>query len=185
MKHITAGLFTDRERASEAAEELGDRGFSDSISIITRDMDSGEVETEVVDQDVRDGAAVGATAGGFIGAIAGLLTAAVPVTIAGLGIVLVGGPLAALLGAATGALAGGLVGALVDLGFPDDTAQIYEESIYAGEVLVTAETTPENSGLAEQILEGAGAHDVMTVATEPAKDSDDNAAMEDEDVEVI
>src|SRR5690606_32936946 len=103
--------------------------------------------------------------GGPLGAIAGLIAGAVSVAIPG-GLLLVGGPLAVIWGvsgAALGALGGGLLGALVDAGFPDNKAQMFEKHIMEGEVLVAVTADDEKYESVEQILTAQGAHDILTL----------------------
>jgi hypothetical protein len=93
-----------------------------------------------------EGAATGAVVGGSIGALAGLATIAgiIPV----IGPIFAAGPLLAVLGISagavgtvaagglTGVIAGGIIGTLVNLGATESQAQVYEERLIAGDVLV-------------------------------------------------
>jgi hypothetical protein len=176
MAQMVLGIFTDRDHANMAVDELQSQGYdAEDISIVTR----GGVE-EVSDNDtgnnVAEGAVSGATTGGVIGGIAGLLIGVGALTIPGIGALLIGGPLAAALGltgaaattasgALTGALAGGLVGALVGLGVPEETAKVYEERIKSGGVLVAVATEGDDEAEVKGILEDHHADEIRTVDT--------------------
>lgn len=137
MAMMTFGVFSDRVDAEAAVNDLERQGFDRrQISLVMRDVMENREMTNWMGSHVFGGAASGATTGGIIGGLAGLLIGVGAITIPGLGVLLIGGPLAAALGltgaaataatgALTGALAGGLVGALVGLGVPEETARMY------------------------------------------------------------
>jgi hypothetical protein len=146
----TVGLFTTREDAEEAINELRDTGLPDNEISYVFVNDEGSTETRS-----GSGAAVGrrtmsgATTGGIVGALAGLAVA--NGILPGLGSLFVAGPLAAALGltgaaattaagALTGAAAGGLIGALSGLGVSKDDAAMYEDRVKRGEILVVTRT---------------------------------------------
>lgn len=158
MKHLVAGLFRDSEQAGQAIGKLKEKGYTDDISIIAKDVNEAGSNVHQIKQDASDGTAAGAATGGVLGAVAGLLTAAIPVALPGIGL-LIGGPLAALLGAAGGALTGGLVGAMVDLGIPDQKAKMFEDAVRAGEVLVTISVGDDKVNEVYEILQMHGAHE--------------------------
>jgi uncharacterized membrane protein len=94
--------------------------------------------------------------GGAGALLAGLSAIAIP----GIGL-LVAGPLAtALTAAGVGAATGGLVGALVDKGIPDNQAKHYQQSIDAGQVLVSVEAAENVCNEAADILKKHGATEV-------------------------
>ncbi len=165
MTHMILGLFTDSKNAGEAISELKQKGYTKDISVLAQDYDQSNPNLTEIKQDVSDGTAVGATAGGALGGLAALLVGITSVAIPGLGILY--GPLVALFsvagGAATGALAGGLVGALVDLGISDATAKLYEERIRSGEVLVAVSTTENTGQEVRTILEQHGVEELSEV----------------------
>jgi hypothetical protein len=174
MPNITLGVFTDRQDAESALNELMNAGFNPKdISIIVRDQ---TVRTEVLNstsEEVVKGTTSGATTGGAVGALAGLLIGLGVLTIPGIGGLLIGGPIAAALGLTgaaattvsggmTGALAGGLVGALAGLGVPKQEAQVYEDLIREGAILLAVPSgTQENR--VTSILESHGAEQIRTV----------------------
>lgn len=91
------------------------------------------------------GGAVGTAMGATIAAIAALGTS---LLIPGLNVIVAGPLAAALAGGGAGALAGGLVGALAGLGVPEQNAQVYNEAMNQGGVVISV--TPRT---ADQISE--------------------------------
>lgn len=155
MAHLVAGLFTNSDRAGKAVAELNNAGFTEDISVIAKDEDTGKVSDHQVKQEVSDGAAGGAVTGGILGALAGLIAGLSSVVVPGLGALVIAGPLTALwgvTGGALGALGGGLVGALVDAGIPEERAKLFEDRIKAGDVLVTVTAPHERETEAQKIL---------------------------------
>lgn len=153
------GVFEDRVEADLALQDFKDHGYdARDISIIAR-------QPTHADRPVGKkggSAAAGATAGGILGGLTGLLIGIGTIAIPGVGIFLVGGPIAAALGltgaaatavtgAATGALAGGIVGALVGMGLPEEDAQMYQERIKEGAILLAVPV--ENKGEMDYVKE--------------------------------
>lgn len=148
MQQVTLGIFTDRSDANAAIDDLTEAGFNASdISIVVREQDVASTAVESRGEKVVQGTTSGATTGAAVGALAGLLIGLGVITVPGIGGLLIGGPLAAALGltgvaattvsgGVTGGLAGGLVGALVGLGVPREQAQVYEDMIREGAVLL-------------------------------------------------
>lgn len=163
MNHLVAALFTDSKHAGEAVGELHSAGFTKDISVIAKDVNESGENVHQIKQDTKDGAVAGAAAGGLLGGLAAFMAAATPVTIVGLGALLISGPLAALLGATGGALAGGLVGSLVDLGIPDQKARMFEDAIRSGETLVTVSVEDDKLEDVYQVFEKHGAHEAGDV----------------------
>lgn len=156
METIIAGVFPTRkaDEADMAIKDLMDIGVSrDKISFVHLDKEETIVTSssptgEEIAADVGAGAAGGAATGAMVGVVAGLVAATG--IIPGLGAIFVAGPLATALGLSggvattvagtvTGAIAGGLVGALVNLGVSNEDAEIYQERIQSGDVLLIAE----------------------------------------------
>lgn len=169
MRITTAGLFTDSKAAGDAVAELKGAGYADDISVVAKDESTGKVSTEQVEQSVADGAAAGAVTGGMAGILTGVLASLVSVALPGVGTVLVAGPFVtswALAGGALGALTGGIVGALVDAGFDENKAKMYEESILRGEVLIAVTSDPDAQPAIVDILQKYGVYEVDTVEIE-------------------
>jgi Heat induced stress protein YflT len=146
---VVAGLFTEREAAVAAIDDLQAAGFApDDVGVAMRDRsDQGDLAQETGTQ-AAGGAATGALGGGLLGGALGLLVGLGALAIPGVGPVLAGGMLAtafglgggtAVAGAGLGAAAGGIVGALVGMGIPEAAAEHFEEGFRAGGVLVTVD----------------------------------------------
>lgn len=163
MAQVVAGLFSDSVKAGNAVAELKQQGFTEDISVVAREEGTGEVTSEQVKQNVEDGTVAGAVTGAVGGGLLGLLAGAVNVAVPGVGALLVFGPLAALwglTGGALGALAGGLIGALVDAGFPEERARLYEDRVREGEVLVAVDV---EEGREDEVVKILGKHGVEEV----------------------
>lgn len=167
------GVFKDRSDAENAIDELHDLDYdAKDISVMTKSDDDATVVHEN-GSPIAEGTATGATTGGLIGGLAGLLVGLGALAIPGIGALLIGGPLAAALGlsgaaattvsgAVTGALAGGLVGALVSLGIPEEDAQVYEEHIKQGGILVAVPAGSREPSEVKEILRDNNAERVRS-----------------------
>ena len=173
MKQMILGLFDTHTDAENAINRLHNELniATDDISYIHRNADGTLEETDAGDVSTHttaEGAKSGATIGGIIGAIAGLATVAglIPV----IGPVVVAGPLMAALGlgagalgttaagAVTGAAAGGIIGALTHWGVGEPKAQMYEQNLAAGKIMVGVSS--EDPDAVVSLLSGAHATDV-------------------------
>jgi len=164
MSTLVAGLFMDSKKAGEAVSSLKDKGYTDTISVVAKDK-GGNVSSSQIKENVSDGAAVGAATGGAIGAVAGLVTGAVTAVLPG-AVLLVAGPLAVawgVTGAALGALGGGVVGALVDAGFPEEKAKMFEEHIMRGDVLIALTGDEDKVDSMIQSLRDFGANEIISI----------------------
>jgi uncharacterized membrane protein len=160
MDKVLGGIFTDSDHAGQAVSELKNKGYTDKVSVIAKDVESGEVNSHQVKTDAVEDVTAGAVAGGALGGLAGILAGLSTVVLPGIGALIVAGPLTVawgLTGGALGALTGGIVGALVSAGVPEEDAKVYEERILAGETLVLVTTSEENVAEARAILEKHGA----------------------------
>jgi hypothetical protein len=175
MADMVFGIFTERDDAEDAIEELKTAGFpTEELSIMMKNTTEGESLARDTGTNVAEGAVTGATTGGVVGAIAGLLIGVGAIAIPGLGAFLIGGPLAAALGltgaaattvsgAATGALAGGILGGLMGLGVPEEDARVYEQYLNEGAILIAVPTRERHESQARDILEENGADRVRTI----------------------
>ena len=148
-----AGLFTNSGDAQSAVEELRAAGWvHDDVSVVVqRQAEGGHPNLAV--KDAEKGAVIGGLAGLFLG----LSELAIP----GVGLVLVGGWLAAaLLGAGVGATAGGLVGSLVEAGISHEAAGHFAEGVRRGGILITVKAAEESVGAVEAILRRHHAADI-------------------------
>ncbi|MBW7944223.1 DUF1269 domain-containing protein [Patescibacteria group bacterium] len=168
MSNILLGLFKDNKSAGMAVSELKEKGYTKEISLLAHDPKYEDPDIHEVKQDITTGTATGATVGAVAGALAALFSGITAVGIPGVGLI-VGGPLAValgLVGGAAGTLAGGLVGALVDLGINEATAQLYEERIRQGEVLIGVTTTEGTEENVRRVFTAHGAEEITTVREE-------------------
>ena len=181
MAGVTLGVFTDREHAEMAINDLQTAGYNPrDISVITREIGDAQALARDTGANVTEGAVEGATTGSVLGGLAGLLIGIGAITLPGIGALLIGGPLAAALGltgaaattvsgAVSGALAGGLVGGLVGLGVPEETARVYEEKIKEGAILLAVPSLDGTEGQARRIMEAHGADQTRYLETDKAK----------------
>jgi len=139
QRMTAVGVFTDRQRAQQAVNELRKVGFrEDQIGVVSHDGDavSGAHDVKGTGSHVAMGAATGGAAGAGVGALWGIGVLAG--LLSPIGPVIAGGTLAAILSsAAIGAAAAGLVGALIGLGIPEEEANYYDTEFKAGRTIVT------------------------------------------------
>ncbi len=172
MQYTIIGIFSERTNAEDAINDLQDQGFNaKDMSIIMRDRGEAKTLAQNTGTDVAGGTITGLTTGAVVGGLAGLVGSFV---IPGLGAFLIGGPISAALGltgaaaatasgAVTGAVAGGILGAIMGLGVPREDAQVYEESINNGGILIAVPATEETYEKAREILEAYDATNVRTL----------------------
>ncbi len=161
------GVFTNRQDAEYALNELRDSGFfMDAVSVVVRDADQkdniagAEVQKQVGNKS-DEGAVTGVVAGGALGGLAGLLVGLGTLAIPGVGPVMLAGATATLIattisGGAIGAISGSIIGALIGLGIPEARARVYNERVVRGEYLVIIDGTIDNIALATTILMSRG-----------------------------
>ncbi len=181
MSKLVLGVFLNRTDAEDAIKELEADDYNPKdISIVMKNHEGEVVSVDDSGAEVAAGAVSGATTGGVLGALAGLLvgTGVLP----GIGMLLIGGPLAAALGltgaaaatlsgAVTGALAGSLVGVLAQLGISKEDAMIYEDRIKEGGILVAVPARSGHEAIVNEILEEYGADQIRTINTEESVQS--------------
>ena len=174
---IAIGAVRTRAQAERVIARLKQAGFTDhDLSIIApgdKLVEDPKIAldhkpgNDPADEKPRDGAeklkgmTVGAVSGGVVlGAVGGLIGLA-SLAIPGLGLILVGGPLAAALAdAAAGGAAGVIAGALMGMRIPEHRAKQYEKSLREGSTLISVHTaTGEHLEKAKDILRAAGAED--------------------------
>ena len=164
-------VYPDHASAENAVRRLQQNGIPmRDVSIIGKDFQAiekplGFVTTGTV---AKEGAKVGAWAGGIFGLLVGAAFLILP----GVGPVIAFGPLSvALLGGLEGALAGaafgGLTGALVGLGVSKDKAIRYESEVKAGKFLVTLRGDAPQIERARSLLT-AGKAETTEVVQAPA-----------------
>jgi hypothetical protein len=140
-KKIVGVFHTERE-AINAIEGLKQQGYrAEDISVIAKDKEDLNTVTDSTGSKAPEGIATGATAGGILGGVTGLLVGIGALAIPGVGPILAAGPIAATLtGAAVGAGTGGLVGGLIGLGIPEDEANVYNDYVKDGNILVLVDS---------------------------------------------
>ena len=161
MSKLITAVFTSREAAEHAVDELVRNGFSrDDISLLMSDTTQGREFGIKQGTKAPEGAATGAAIGGTVGAIAAGLTAVASLTIPGAALVAAGPLVAALTGLGAGAAAGGLTGALVGMGIPENEATFFKNQIEKGRILVGVYTHGDRTDQAKHILDDSGAEKV-------------------------
>jgi len=145
---LQTALFSDRESAERAYDDLSSRGYeSKEINVVMSDDtrekyfdDFPGQETELGNKAAK-GAGVGGAVGGAVGGTAAGIAAAVAavgasVAIPGLGLVIAGPLAASIAGIGAGAAAGGMIGALVGWGIPEERVKHYEAGLKKGGILM-------------------------------------------------
>ena|SRR3989344_4288280 len=172
MKKTVIGVFSNRKDAEKAINYLHSKLSipNDDISYLYRNTDDEvqEVNTKnVSSKTVAEGAKKGAVGGATVGALAGI--AAVAGVIPVIGPFFAAGPLLAVLGvtgavgtaaagAVGGAVLGGIIGGLINLGVGKERAQLYEDEVMAGNILVVVQA--EDNDMVEKVLMDYEATDV-------------------------
>lgn len=146
------GVFDSRGSAEKAVNELRNQGFTtEEINVVSKGGKGDS--TEMVNDDITDGALTGGTLGGIGGLIVGAGALAIP----GIGPIVAAGPIAAAL---SGAVAGGIAGGLIDWGIPAEVSRRYEQSVAQGGILAVIRTQSNKVNQAAQVLRQNGAKDV-------------------------
>jgi uncharacterized membrane protein len=160
-------LYDELRDAQAAVNNLIDRGIDTAnISLVAYDPE-GQYAGYLEDEDVgvemegEEEEVSSEGVGAVIGTIAGLMVGIGAVVVPGVGGLIVGGPIAtALLGAGVGAATGGLLGALVDLGIPEEEAELYAEGVRRGGHLVIVHAPDPRDDEVMDVLERFGPVDV-------------------------
>ncbi len=161
-------VFESPDRVTRVVGDLQHAGFeSTDVSVVfPRSAADGSV---ALAHDARtDTAEGGMGAGGAFGGTLGLLLGIVAMSIPGLGLVAIAGPIVgALVGVAAGAAVGGLAGTLVSLGVPAAEAERYEGSVRGGGVLVAVHAADSaRAERAQEILDRCGGLDIILTSEE-------------------
>jgi hypothetical protein len=131
------GVFTDREEATKACEELFRLGFRrDQIDLIPPEG-PGKIKPSEAGPKLKEKA--GGVLGGLIGALIGCLVGTLAATgaIPGIPPILDASGLAALVGAIAGIVVGGLFGAVIGWAFEADGDSFYARELREGRTLMT------------------------------------------------
>ncbi len=159
---------SDAEEAVRTLRQSGLTGES-HVSIVRRHLDPQGAIAAQLDQgdDSLREAAVGSALGGLTG-VAG---AATLFAVAGMGVVLMTGPLVVL----TGAIVGALLGAMKGWGVHDQNIEEYESLVKDGKVLVVVAGEPLEVDKAQKVLKDTSANQV----TMHARTASDSAEIDD------
>ena len=156
-------LYRFESEANSAAEELVQHGFArDQIDVIVG-HELSKPEEHVSAAEDKEGKVLsavgkGLTYGGGLGAAAG---AASSLLIPGVGPLVIGGALAAmLLGAGLGASVGGAMAGLMQAGVDESDARLFESALRHGGVVLTVKTDEAHTRKAVRILDRKGAIDM-------------------------
>lgn len=163
MEKTVIGVFTNRDQAEKAVNELRSTGYDREISILAKEAEERKDKgaTDYDENSVMFGnsgpVTSGAVTGGVLGGIAGFALGAGALAIPGLGAVIAAGPIAGLL---SGAATGGIAGGLVDWGIPRDRGEFYEGEVKQGNIVATVRTADDKVDKASDILKNFGARNV-------------------------
>lgn len=157
------GSFANRTEAQDAVRSLREVGFpEEQIGILGKRMEyHGETTShsglpnDPTHSRWEEGTGVGAAAGAVTGTGLGLAVAAG--LIPGVGPVIAGGALMALLASAgVGATVGTVVGGLIGLGVPEDEIGYYQDEMTSGRVLVSVEAGDRRAEVVEILQRHGG-----------------------------
>lgn len=170
-----SGTFRTSEDADRFYDDLQRRGYTlDDINVaMTEDtrnryyVNGDGVRTETIANKSAEGAAAGSAVGGVVGAIAGAIIAAgASIAFPGIGLVVAGPIAGALAGGGAGGAAGGIIGGLVGMGIPEERAELYEQDITEGKVVITANPRDsEDASYIESIMRSNNAENVYYTTT--------------------
>lgn len=158
-----AAVFSSLAEAERVARHLETLGVPrDAISVIAgNDVNRHDKYLEKAKKESTGtavAAASGASFGGGLGILAGLAVLAIP----GVGPVIAGGGMTAILtGLGIGAAAGALIGAFRNMGIPHDEAALYEEAVRRGLVVVAATVDDEMEPEVLRVMDEEGARDLQ------------------------
>ena len=173
------GIFKDVRSANVALASLEMRGYDkEDISVVATREALGSQELKL-ENNMLKGVTDTAVTGGLIGGLLGLLVGVGALTIPGLGLLFVTGPVAAALGitgvagatvsgALTGSMVGGIAGALKELGVEENLAIEYEKDVKGGNIILGVETEDEDVHDVIKILTTSGASRVSELQNKKA-----------------
>lgn len=169
MKTI-AGLFPRMKDADKAVKELQENGFEkENLGVLAPEI---AVEPEslkgVSAEEAAASTAKGAAAGGVTGGVIGLLIGTGTIMIPGVGPAFAVGTFSAIAGmtagsGAVGSAIGGILGAAAKIQVPQESAEIIEDGIRRGGVLVTVQVDDDRADEVRNTLTEAGAVDLENI----------------------
>lgn len=163
-RQCVVAVYKSMETAQKAVHTLDESKFpSDQVSLVANSVHQDLKSTTPIQygDEAKNDAAFGAGVGGLLGFFA----AAPLLTIPGIGLMLIAGPISAGL---AGAIVGGFLGALNGWGVHEDHVKDYEDKVKKGACLVVANGDPYEVDYAKQILSKTDAKKVALYAHESA-----------------
>jgi hypothetical protein len=161
--NTTVGVFSTREAADRAVNELKGAGYRDNqIGLVAQDSQGRTVREDgsgAEGTNAAEGACIGAAAGAGVAGLASLGVSFGVIPVIG-PILAVGSLAAALISAAGGAAVAGVAGALIGWGIPEEDARYYEGEVQTGKYLVTVECGQGDD--ARDLLNRHGGYDRMS-----------------------
>jgi Protein of unknown function (DUF1269) len=147
LNECVVGVYDSIEKAESAHRALLGAGFtSDHVSLIRRHFDpEGETAAKL---SLGDDSAREAAVGGALGGLAGAAGAATLLSITGIGLILLTGPIVTL----TGAIVGAFLGAMRGWGIHDTHIREYEKLVEEGKVLLAVAGDSTEVEKAERLL---------------------------------
>lgn len=166
MAAAVFGIFSDWEQAHRAIDRLHEAGFDaqetnvigpHGLTDAATDTESTRYFSGTTHSSHEDGATVGAVAGAAFGGAAGWALGLTLLAIPGVGPIMVAGPiLAGLAGFLAGGATGGFIGGMTGMGVPEAQANLYQEHLSQGRIVVSVPHT-EHAAEAQTLMESAGA----------------------------
>ncbi|MFZ5425052.1 MAG: low temperature-induced protein [Patescibacteria group bacterium] len=177
MAKNVLGMFKSVDEVNAVLKTLEVNGYTkDAISVVTSKdaLNSDKVKFE---NNVVEGVKDSAKTGGVIGGILGLLVGVGALTIPGIGLLFVSGPIAAALGitgvagatasgAIAGSLVGGIAGALKEIGVDEQLAVKYEEDLKQGYLIVGVTARDGDTQRIKDVFSSNGAMHISDLAIE-------------------
>jgi hypothetical protein len=163
MAHpLVLALYPSRAAATAGARAAHAAGVQhDQLSVISGNHDDDTAFAAQLDGtpgvELED-----SRAAGRLGELSGYVLAAIAVVLPGIGPIVAAGPLSAGLGEAAGHAAGGVASTLTAAGMEQHRAEVVENSIKQGAVLIAAHTNADAVAKVRAALEDSGATLVET-----------------------
>jgi hypothetical protein len=159
---IVLALYPTVQAAAAGAEAIHGLGIDrQHISVVARSHEEARALANQLDATPGVELEDSPTAG-RLGELAGALLAAIGQGLPGVGPIVAVGPLAAQVGELTGHAAGGLSTVLSRTGVPRERADVLQEAVSNGAVLLGVHLETEEIDRVREILAAAGATEVVT-----------------------
>jgi len=162
MSHpLVLGLYASPAAAAAAARSLHAIGVARvQISVVSRNHDEAGALAEQMDAtpgaDIED-----SRPAARLGELGAQVLAAIALVLPGIGPIVSAGPLSAGLGEAAGHAAGGISSVLRHAGVPESAAEMLEEAVRDGAVLVGVHTTAAQAASVRDALATTAAREIQ------------------------